>query len=67
MSKKSIVQRNNKRHFLSLKYVDLRSSYRLSLVDSQSMKEKFSYSFKLQKLPRNSLQVRFMSFFYKMY
>nr|YP_009541065.1 ribosomal protein S14 [Lepocinclis playfairiana]AYQ93569.1 ribosomal protein S14 [Lepocinclis playfairiana] len=58
MSKKSLIEREKKRRFLVEKFSLLRKSLKNDLVHSKDFDEKLSFSFKLQKLPRNSSPTR---------
>nr|YP_009541127.1 ribosomal protein S14 [Lepocinclis steinii]AYQ93630.1 ribosomal protein S14 [Lepocinclis steinii] len=59
MSKKSLVEREKKRNLLVKKYFLLRKFLKNELVHSESFEDKLNYSFKLQKLPKNSSPSRF--------
>lgn len=54
MSKKSLVEREVKRRFLVDKYSSLRGFLKSELIHSNSFEDKLAFSFKLQKLPKNS-------------
>lgn len=59
MPKKSILQRELKRKKLIVKYFLKRKSYLKKVKDLSSFNEMLNFSFKLQKLPKNSIQTRF--------
>lgn len=54
MSKKSIVERENKRIYFRKKYILLRSYLRGKIIHSISFQEKLFYQSQLDKLPRDS-------------
>lgn len=58
MSKKSIIEREKKRNFLCKKYSTLRKSLMEKIDSATSFEERLSFYFELQKLPRNSSQIR---------
>lgn len=59
MSKKSIIQRNNKKEILINKYKDYRKELKKLIKKTDNFEEGMKLSQKLQKLPRNSSQTRF--------
>jgi small subunit ribosomal protein S14 len=58
MAKKSMIQRELKRHKLVEKYKKKREEILRKFLQSENLEEKFSIHTKLQKLPRNSSKVR---------
>nr|YP_009540993.1 ribosomal protein S14 [Discoplastis spathirhyncha]AYQ93501.1 ribosomal protein S14 [Discoplastis spathirhyncha] len=54
MAKKSLIEREKKRNFLSKKYSSLRNFLRTKIKNTQVLEEKLFYYSQLQKLPRNS-------------
>jgi small subunit ribosomal protein S14 len=58
MAKKSMIERDKKRRILVCKYEKKRSSLKEELKKTSSLEEKLFFSFKLQKLPKNSSFVR---------
>ena len=58
MAKKSIFERESKRKELVQKYSEIRKNLLKKLKNSTSLEEKFFFSEKLQKLPRNSSFIR---------
>nr|YP_009538684.1 ribosomal protein S14 [Phacus pleuronectes]AYQ93692.1 ribosomal protein S14 [Phacus pleuronectes] len=58
MAKKSIIEREKKRNFLSNKYYLLRQSLKEKIKISNTFEEKFSLYFQIQSLPKNSAVVR---------
>jgi small subunit ribosomal protein S14 len=58
MAKKSMIERDRKRRILVSKYEKKRSSLKEELKKTSSLEEKLFFSFKLQKLPKNSSFVR---------
>lgn len=58
MAKKSIIEREKKRHFLVSKYSLLRKSLKEKIKNSPNFEDKLSYYFQLQNLPRNSAPSR---------
>nr|YP_010700393.1 ribosomal protein S14 [Phacus arnoldii]WCH63567.1 ribosomal protein S14 [Phacus arnoldii] len=58
MSKKSIIEREKKRNFLSNKYSSLRRSLLKKIKLSNDFEEKLVFYFQIQKLPRNSAPSR---------
>ena len=64
MSKKSIIEREKKRSLLCKKYSNLRKSLMEKIDSSSSFEERLGYYFELQKLPRNSSQIRLVWFLF---
>lgn len=58
MAKKSMIAREAKRRSLVQKYADKRKNLKKQLSEASSLEEKFLLQHALQKLPRNSSQVR---------
>lgn len=58
MAKKSMIERERKRHLLVKKYATKRENLKISINQASSLEEKFSLHRKLQNLPRNSAPVR---------
>ena len=58
MAKKSMVERDRKRRILVSKYEKKRSLLKEEIKKTSSLEEKLFFSFKLQKLPKNSSSVR---------
>jgi small subunit ribosomal protein S14 len=58
MAKKSMIERNRKRHKLVSKYNKKRIILKNQMKESLSLEEKLLISFKFQKLPKNSSKVR---------
>jgi small subunit ribosomal protein S14 len=59
MSKKSIIQRNNKKELLINKYKDYRNELKKLIKKTDNFDEGMKLSQKLQKLPRNSSTTRY--------
>lgn len=62
MSKKSVIERNEKRKLLFKKYNSLRQMLKENIKSSVNFEQKFTYYAALQKLPRNSSFIRVLSF-----
>ena len=62
MSKKSIVEREKKRKFLSSKYSVVRRFLKEKLKASDSLEQKLFFQAQLQNLPRNSAFSRLLRF-----
>lgn len=60
MAKKSVIEREKKRINLVNKYSLLRKSLKEKFCDAANFEEKISYSFQIQKLPRNSSSSRLL-------
>ena len=58
MSKKSLIEREKKRKKLVLKFRKKRINLKNKIKASEFLEEKFNFSTKLQKLPRNSSPTR---------
>ena len=58
MAKKSMLERENKRKKLVIKYSKLRKELVNSLKEATTLEETFSISEKIQKIPRNSSSSR---------
>jgi len=58
MAKKSMLEREKKRQKLVLKYSIKRTQLLNELKKAESLNEQFSLQEKLQKLPKNSSQIR---------
>jgi small subunit ribosomal protein S14 len=58
MAKKSMLQRELKRKKLVTKYSQKRKEILTKLKDATSLEEKFQLNEEIQKLPRNSSQIR---------
>ncbi len=58
MAKKSMLAREAKRNKLVKKYFSKRQKLKKLLKIANSLEEKLDISFKLQKLPKNSLKIR---------
>jgi small subunit ribosomal protein S14 len=58
MAKKSMLQRELKRKKLVTKYSQKRNEILTKLKDATSLEEKFQLNEEIQKLPRNSSQIR---------
>lgn len=58
MAKKSMLERENKRKNLALKYFQIRKELVVELKKANSLKDKLDFNEKIQKLPRNSSQIR---------
>lgn len=58
MSKKSLIEREKKRKKLAQKFWKKRLILKNKIKTSQFLKEKFSFSARLQKLPRDSSSTR---------
>lgn len=54
LSKKSLIEREKKRHYLVQKYLKKRFAVKKSLKQTKLMEEQFELQIKLQKLPRDS-------------
>ena len=54
MARKSIVEREKKRKFLSFKFLELRKALKEKIRVAKSLEEKLLYQSHLQALPRNS-------------
>ena len=62
MAKLSLIHRNKKRIVKAAKYAKHRTALRQASIDPNlSPEERFAASMKLQKLPRNTSQVRVVS------
>ncbi len=59
MAKKSMIIKNIKRKLLIAKYLEMRNKYLFNLKNTKSQEEKDLLNKKIQKLPRNSSQIRF--------
>ena len=59
MAKKSMIEREHKRNNLIKKYAKKREFLKLSIKNAVSLEEKFLFNRELQKLPRNSAEVRY--------
>jgi small subunit ribosomal protein S14 len=59
MSKKSVIQRNNKKKILINKYKDYRKELKKLIKKTDNFEKGMELRQKLQKLPRNSSQTRF--------
>lgn len=60
MSKKSLIEREKKRRLLVRKYFLVRKYLKSELIRSQNFDDKLNYSFKLQRLPKNSSPSRIL-------
>lgn len=60
MSKKSLIERENKRRLLLNKFTFHRGIYKESLKLASNLDVKLEYSFELQFLPRNSAPCRLL-------
>lgn len=58
MAKKSMIERNRKRHKLVAKYNEKRIALKNQMKETVSLEEKLIISFKFQNLPKNSSKVR---------
>nr|YP_009106200.1 ribosomal protein S14 [Binuclearia lauterbornii]AIT95048.1 ribosomal protein S14 [Binuclearia lauterbornii] len=58
MAKKSMIERDNKRRRLFLKYSEKRIILKLKIKQADFLEEKLTLHRKLQQLPRNSSPVR---------
>ena len=58
MAKKSMIERDKKRQFLSSKYSNIREQLKEQINQSVSLEEKAELYRKLQSLPRNSAPTR---------
>lgn len=58
MANKAMIQRELKRQKLVMKYAKKRALLKEKIQQASSIKEKYSFQRKLQKLPRNSSAVR---------
>ena len=59
MAKKSIINRNNKRIALNLKFANKRKKLKKIVMDKKlSLEERFKAQMKLSKLPKNSSKIR---------
>ena len=58
MAKKSMIEREKKRIFLTKKYSEKRSSLLKKYQAEKNFNEKLIIHFKLQKLPKNSSKLR---------
>jgi small subunit ribosomal protein S14 len=58
MANKAMIQREMKRQNLVMKYAKKRAILKEQIKNASSIKEKYAYQRKLQKLPRNSSPVR---------
>lgn len=58
MAKKSMIEREKKRIFLTKKYSEKRSSLLKKYQAEKNFNEKLEIHFKLQKLPKNSSKLR---------
>ena len=58
MAKKSMLERENKRKNLALKYYKIRKELVVELKKANSLKDKLDFNEKIQKLPRNSSLIR---------
>nr|YP_010565481.1 ribosomal protein S14 [Yoania squamipes]UZA66544.1 ribosomal protein S14 [Yoania squamipes]UZA66569.1 ribosomal protein S14 [Yoania squamipes] len=58
MSRKSLIQRNNKRHKLENKYCCIRQSLKKEISKIYSKRKKWEINVRLQSLPRNSSRIR---------
>ena len=64
MSKKSLIEREKKRRYLFNRYLSLRTFLLDKLILSSTFDEKLFYSFKIQKLPKNSSSSRLLCLFF---
>lgn len=58
MSKKSLIEKENRRKLSTLKFFNLRNFLKGKVESSSSLEEKLFYQSQLQKLPRNSSPTR---------
>nr|WCQ78572.1 ribosomal protein S14 [Galeola lindleyana] len=58
MARKSLIQRENKRHKLEQKYYWIRRSSKKEISKVSSLREKWKIHGKLQSSPRNSTPIR---------
>ena len=58
MAKKSMIEREKKRHKLIIKYKEQRNVLKIEIKQSQDFDKIFQLQNKLQKIPRNSMQCR---------
>ena len=59
MAKKSLVNRNNKRIALNIKYAKKRNELKKIVMNKKlSLEERFKAQMKLSKLPKNSSKIR---------
>lgn len=58
MSKKSLIERENKRKKLVQKYFKKRKNLKIQIKTSKFLEEKFNLHRRLQKFPRNSSPTR---------
>lgn len=63
MARKSIIEREKKRKFLSSKYSASRKFLKDKIKSSNSFEQKLFYQSQLQKLPRDSSFSRLVRFF----
>jgi small subunit ribosomal protein S14 len=58
MAKKSMIERQNKRQRLTVKYKDKRSALKKRITETELFEEKLTIHCKLQALPRDSSATR---------
>nr|YP_009502121.1 ribosomal protein S14 [Porolithon onkodes]ASB29723.1 ribosomal protein S14 [Porolithon onkodes] len=58
MAKKSMIERNKKREYLTQKHLTIRKKLRETIKQTKNFDEQLQVQNTLQKLPRNSLSIR---------
>ena len=58
MAKKSMIERDKKREYLTQKYLKIRKKLRKTIKQAKNFDEQLQVQNRLQKLPRNSLSIR---------
>ena len=58
MAKKSMIERDNKREYLTQKHLERRKKLKKTIKQAKSFDEQLEVQNTLQKLPRNSLSIR---------